>query len=440
MVDLQNFLLAGPLSAAELLQRSGVSQATLSRQLRQQPHIIKWGRARATRYALLRPIQGENQFPLYCISAQGQAMSAGYLLPTWPQGSCLYLDQHERGHFYDGLPWFLQDLRPQGFIGRQWGREHAAQLGLNDDIRLWSDEQCLMALANGGIDMPGAFLIGERPYQRWLLQASPQPIREVEKVNRYPQLAQHALSGDEPGSSAGGEQPKFLCFADTPNGARHCLVKFTASRQSDNAQRWRDLLRAEHLALRHLNAGGLAAADSQLIESEDQLFLEVQRFDRTGERGRHEMASLEAVSAEFIGHPQHWPDTLRELHQQRRIDDESQHRGTLQWAFGRLIANSDMHAGNLSFFTGHEPFSLTPAYDMLPMALAPNSQGHMREEVKLTLDFSLSAKVWRAASAMAKTYWQAIESDEQFSLGFRQIAAHALQQLTALAATLNKMA
>jgi len=440
MAELQSLLLEGPLSAADLLARLHISQATLSRQLRQQPQIIKWGKARATRYALLRPIRGESRFPLYRISAEGQASPAGILLPTWPQGSCLHLDQHDQGRFYDGLPWFLQEMRPQGFLGRQWGREYAPQLGLTDDIRLWSDEQCLMALASGGIDMPGAFIVGDMTYQRWLQQPAPQAISEAQKIARYPLMAQQALSGDEPGSSAGGEQPKFLCYAATANGDRHCLVKFTVARQSDNAERWRDLLRAEHLALQHLLAAGLPAAHSQLIDSKGQLFLEVQRFDRIHQRGRRCMSSLEAVSAEFIGHQQHWPDALRELQRQQRVDAVAVERGTLQWAFGRLIANSDMHAGNLSFFTDEERFSLTPAYDMLPMALAPNSQGHMRDEVKLTLDFALPGAVWRAASAMAKIYWQAIAEDAAFSANFRSIAGQALQQLEAMEMTLHKMA
>ncbi len=440
MADLQSLLLAGPMSAADLLARLDISQATLSRQLRQQTQIVRWGKARATRYALLRPIRGASRFALYRISAQGQAVPAGELLPTWPQGSCLHLEPSEQGRYYDGLPWYMQDMRPQGFLGRQWGREQAQPLGLSDDIRLWSDEQCLLALAQSGIDMPGAFLIGETAYQRWLQQPAPQAISVAQKAARYPQLAQDALSGDEPGSSAGGEQPKFLCYAATPRGERHCLVKFTVARQSENAERWRDLLRAEHLALQHLRAAGLAAAHSQLIESAGQLFLEVERFDRLGERGRREMSSLEAIGAEFLGQQLHWPDALRELERQQRIDVASQQRGTLQWAFGRLIANSDMHAGNLSFFTDGATFSLTPAYDMLPMALAPNSQGHMRDEVKFTPDFSLSGEVWRAASVLAKAYWQAISDDGLFSDNFRQIAAQALQQLAALDVTLNKMA
>ncbi len=114
MADLQSLLLAGPLSAADLLQRSGISQATLSRQLRQQPQIVKWGRARATRYALLRPIRGESRFPLYRISAQGQAQPAGALLPTWPQGSCLHQDEQGRGHFFRRVAVVFTGYAPAG--------------------------------------------------------------------------------------------------------------------------------------------------------------------------------------------------------------------------------------------------------------------------------------------------------------------------------------
>jgi hypothetical protein len=440
MADITSQLLDGPLGAPELVRRLGISQATLSRQLRQQDQIVRWGKARATRYALLRPLRGESRFPLYRVLPSGQTVQTGWLVRTWPQGSCLHLDEQDNGTFYEGLPWFLSDMRPQGFLGRLWGRENAQSLGLTEDLRVWSDEQCLMALTVTGMDMPGNCLLGATAYQRWLQQSAPVVLSAGQKIMRYPQLAQQVLDGDEVGSSAAGEQPKFLCYAETTSGQRHCLVKFTVARQSESSQRWRDLLRAEDQALRQLAAAGLAAAQSQIIEQGGQLFLEVQRFDREGERGRRGMCSLEAVSAEFLGRQQHWPDALRELAHQQRVDEASVHRGTLQWAFGRLIANSDMHAGNLSFFTGGDRLQLTPAYDMLPMALAPNSLGHMRDEVNLTLDFSLPGDIWRTASAMAKSYWQTIAAEGAFSDGFRQIARQAQQQLAALDVTIEKMA
>jgi len=48
--------------------------------------------------------------------------------------------------------------------------------------------------------------------------------------------------------------------------------------------------------------------------------------------------------------------------------------------FGRLIGNSDMHQGNLSFrLVDRGPLPLAPAYDMLPMSLAPSRTGVLRE-------------------------------------------------------------
>ena len=44
------------------------------------------------------------------------------------------------------------------------------------------------------------------------------------------------------------------------------------------------------------------------------------------------------------------------------------------WHFGQLIANEDMHEGNLSFqpaLPGEVGLRLAPVYDMLPMMYAP---------------------------------------------------------------------
>ncbi|SFD81663.1 hypothetical protein SAMN05216563_101340 [Phytobacter palmae] len=47
------------------------------------------------------------------------------------------------------------------------------------------------------------------------------------------------------------------------------------------------------------------------------------------------------------------------------------------WAFGRLIANSDMHAGKRSFYVSAPPTQMAPVYDMLPMSFAPVNSGAM---------------------------------------------------------------
>ncbi|HAB74800.1 MAG TPA: transcriptional regulator, partial [Pantoea sp.] len=93
MSELNLLLLDGPLSAMELMARLDVSQATLSRLVARQKEIIKYGRARATRYALLRPICQTDEWPLWRIDEAGRANAAGTLRPVWPQGSCVVKDE-----------------------------------------------------------------------------------------------------------------------------------------------------------------------------------------------------------------------------------------------------------------------------------------------------------------------------------------------------------
>jgi hypothetical protein len=111
------------------------------------------------------------------------------------------------------------------------------------------------------------------------------------------------------------------------------------------------------------------------------------------------------------------------------------------WAFGRLIANSDMHAGNLSFYYSDFPLSLAPVYDMLPMAFAPSSAGMMREEAcEIGFDASVSRQAWEFALPLAATFWSDVMADRRVSSGFREIAAEMKARLSPIAAIIQKMA
>lgn len=71
--------------------------------------------------------------------------------------------------------------------------------------------------------------------------------------------------------------------------------------------RWRDLLLAEYLALQVLRDYGVPAAQSMTWMHSTQRFLEVQRFDRLGARGRRALHSFAALDAEFVGSGGNWP-------------------------------------------------------------------------------------------------------------------------------------
>ena len=82
----------------------------------------------------------------------------------------------------------MTDLRPQGFLGRAWGRNLAGQLNLTEDIRLWQEEDVLYALTVFNGEYTGGWLVGERNYQRWITAPRPAAIPLDQKLTRYEQL------------------------------------------------------------------------------------------------------------------------------------------------------------------------------------------------------------------------------------------------------------
>jgi hypothetical protein len=131
-------------------------------------------------------------------------------------------------------------MRPQGYLGRGFPIHHP-ELGLTGRILDWSDDHQLIALSKRGEDCVGNLLVGEESLDRFIGGTSPSYNRAD-----YPALATGALAG-QPGSSVGGEHPKFVVYS----GNRHVLVKF-AGGDGSAADRWRDLLLCEHLALEML--------------------------------------------------------------------------------------------------------------------------------------------------------------------------------------------
>ena len=120
----------------------------------------------------------------------------------------------------DGLPWWLFDMRPQGYLGRAYAARHGAELGLPERLGDWSDTHALRALLVHGHDVVGNLLLGDIARDRFLAAPAPEPITETQKAGEYARLALSAARGEAPGSSAGGEQPKFITYAVTPDGRR----------------------------------------------------------------------------------------------------------------------------------------------------------------------------------------------------------------------------
>jgi hypothetical protein len=194
-----------------------------------------------------------------------------------------------RDGWFDGLPYFLQDLRPDGFLGRQFARAHAQVLQLGEDPRQWSDDDVLYAISLLGADHSGNFIVGEGAFRLWLdqVQQPPPCLEETQVSAAYIERALRAMQDGDGGSSAAGEFPKFTALRTLNGGPTHVLVKFSGSDNSAGTRRWSDLLVCEHLAAHSLaTMSGLTAAQTSVLQAGNRTFLEAVRFDRHGIRGR----------------------------------------------------------------------------------------------------------------------------------------------------------
>jgi hypothetical protein len=415
-------LSSGPLSARQLIEKLGISQPTLSRTLIELgDDVVRIGAARSIQYALRDTVRELPDVSINRVSSDGQIRQLGTLIPVRPEGFVMRQADGITRHS-DGLPWWLSDMRPQGYLGRAYAARYGAELGLPERLSDWTDTHALRAMLVHGFDVVGNLLLGEIVRSHFLAVRVPDPIMEGQKGPEYARLALEASHGEIPGSSAGGEQPKFTAYAMTKGGPRHVIVKFSEMQESPVSERWRDLLLAEHLALETLNQSGVLAARTQIIDHGLQRFLEVERFDRIGELGRRAVISLAALDAEFIGlGAGGWPLMASRLAASGEICSEAAEGAALLWAFGTLIGNSDMHSGNLAFMSEHgRPYSIAPAYDMTPMAFAPRSGGGLPDTISdATIHASVNNETWLQAEELAQKFLSRVMSATGFSDRFR---------------------
>lgn len=430
--SIRSLLARGPLSAREIADHLEISQPTVSRLLRALGReIIRFGPYRSIHYALRRTMVAEGDIPIYRVTGDGRIEKLGDLTPVVPQGYAM-TDADGSAYGCEGFPWWLYDMWPQGFLGRAFVAGLAAPLGLPERLGDWREEHVLRALLSPhGSDAVGNLLLGERSRQHFIDRADPAAIPADQRPARYAELSRRALTDEVPASSAGGAQPKFAAYAETAGGPRHVLVKFTLPGDNDTLGRWRDLLLAEHHALTLLRENGLPAAATQLVDHDAQRFLEVERFDRIGTRGRRGLISLTALDAEFCGLGRGiWPAMSERLAGDGHITAAAHRFAGRLHAFGALIGNTDMHPGNLSFVTDSgRPYETAPAYDMLPMAFAPRASGELPETLAPpSIDARVPNEVWREAAGLARQYLERLRAEAGFSEGFepclRALTAH----------------
>jgi hypothetical protein len=449
--DLLSYLqVNGPTPSSSLVSYFGISRPTLSRRVQELgDRIVSIGRARATQLAA-KYEEVPSPIPLYRVLENGQIEPTGQLTPIRSGSHTLWLleaknplpalcsDEFKDG-LYPGWPWFLEDLRPSGFLGRAFGKRMARLFQIKEKPEDWSDLELLTSLIGFGANLQGNFILGDghalEDFQNQKVKIANDFYANNAPQISYLEFAQRALNEDEEyGSSAGGEQPKFTTMVcDTPDQApRAVIVKFSPKLTTPMGRRWADLLYAEHIANKVLREAGFACAQTRPFHFEDRVFLESERFDRVGSTGRRGLVSLRALDAAHLGlgHGS-WAKAARKLESDKWITaDDCEHIIRLH-CFGELIANTDMHWGNLSFFLPPKsPYPIAPVYDMLPMRFRPSSTGEVVERAfdpKLPKPENQTA--WLEMYPYALSYWQRITEDYNISADFKAIANDAVQSL-----------
>lgn len=411
-LDVRAELGRGVLAAGDLRERLGVSAATLMRRLRHaRSDVVQIGRARATRYGWRQTWPGldASRLPLFRVTESGTPRAAGELF-TLAARQTVWMPE---GVVSEGLPPELADARPSGFLGRLFAASHP-DLRLPQRVTDWSDHHLLVAMSRRGEDLPGNLIVGDESFARW--QALDTPVRTR---NDYPALAEATTAGHPPGSSAGGERPKFGAFVD----GRHVLVKFAARGAAGDlaARRWCDLLVLEALALDVVSSRGVSVAPTQIVDTASHCFLESERFDRVGRRGRIGVLTL-AAAHDDPADP--WARAAVLLESAGRLPNVDARR--LRWldAFGVLIANTDRHPYNVVFFPEGATLRLAPAFDQVSMQYAPTADGQVPPRVfALPLATSDTLDVWDDARAAAREYWQRARDDARVSDEVRRFSA-----------------
>jgi HipA-like C-terminal domain len=360
-----------PLTAAQLAAATQKSISSISlavQKLGERVHRI--GAARSTRYALKTDILGlAPQQKLRWLGREGEGFATAhftYLAGDWLHTVCQASDG--RSHEWltqHHLPWFLGTLRPQGYLGRKLARWMPH---LSSDPADWSLAQLLYCVTDHISDPIGAIdvlSIHGRP-------THPRITALTDRHAEFDIIASEDTAQKPVGSSAAGEQPKFLAQVL----GQACIVKFTPPHGTPFGQRWQALLLLEKLALEVLQSHAIPSARAEIVQTQRRTYLQSARFDRDEEHGASHIVAIAAVHDEFVGGSwTNWVKTSEALAQKGLITAGELSQVASIFAFGHYIGNTDMHSGNLSFFVDDvvtPKIRLAPVYDMLPMMWRPD--------------------------------------------------------------------
>jgi hypothetical protein len=447
---IEQALRRGPRTVTELVAATGASQPTVARTLGAMEHVVtmRIPNSRAPVHGIIDGLPGQPPLPytVYRVQAQGEIFPIGRIMPIigadfWYEN----LEDPSRSRTYESLPWFMQDLRPQGFLGRATALDFSTR-GWPSSLDLWTDRHVLAALVQSNAhDHIGNLIIGDRSADTFRFQRQ-NPFRRALPAHAQERLTYyiHAVdaAGTRGGSSVHGEQPKFCADVEIPNQpgqVRSLLVKFSAPLSEGAGQRWSDLLRMESRALSAIALRlGIPAARNEIQFDGTRTYLEVERFDRERGGGRVGVISFSSLDAEYVGLGQGWRPVAEQLITEGHLAAEALPVIAQLNLFADLIGNSDQHLVNISvLFNGQRPMTLTPVYDFLPMRYAPTSTGTNSEPLSFTAVFqrhqALERDIIRNCLDAAIEFWQQNSEDAGISEEMRALSSLNAARLRELA-------
>ena len=139
---------ARTLGGADLLallrqSRPTMSRASMMRMVKALgSEVVVRGAARSTTYAARRAIRGNAEaIPVYRIDGTGRGSQIALLDPVYPEGAALGyelpfewpLATEMSDGWFPGLPYPFEDMRPQGFLGRNLAHSLSGPLQVPED-------------------------------------------------------------------------------------------------------------------------------------------------------------------------------------------------------------------------------------------------------------------------------------------------------------------
>lgn len=276
-----------------------------------------------------------------------------------------------------GIPGAVRDASPDA-----WGRR-VIQAKLQ---RPEADIQELEYLLNGPDDGAGNLSFGRtvtppaprRPFNRThQLGALVEAAEKLEQDGRLPHEVLEAL---EPGTSMGGARPK-VTVADA---GKLWLAKLPEKADRHNMQR------IEYATLELARAAGLRVCGTRLERVGERDALMLERFDRewnpdANAYWRYGLVSgLTVIDAEdgYLGRDRwSYPLLADELRRWSAKSNDDRRELFLRMVFNAMLTNNDDHPRNHALLHTKGGWRLSPAYDIVPVAMVSVERRDLALEV-----------------------------------------------------------